>query len=185
METTEARQAIIAALEAAQVTMEARHVPTTYNPNAGKDDWQHIAWSIVFRSPRGEFTTSYRQGIGHLPEDLRPKSWERVTIHQAQRIAWALKTGRNPDRRADHFHTGTPSKPLAPPDIADVVSSLVMDASAADYSSFAEWARDMGGNPDSIKELETFNACQRIALDLLRVFGPQTMEAIKEPAQSL
>lgn len=179
MSPDEAKAAVNRILADAGISMVAQHVPTTFDPKS--KDWQHIAWRVTFKSVRGEFSTDYKQGIGHLPN--YPKGYNvKLSLYDAEEIQHALKTGKVARRAGTMIFDG---KPLTPPDAADVASALVSDAYAAEYSSFEEWARDMGDNPDSIKAKGIFEACRSIALDLFRVFGTDVVQELREPCNEM
>jgi hypothetical protein len=178
MSPDEAKATVNRILADAGISMVAQHVPTTFDPKS--KDWQHVAWRVTFKSKRGEFSTDYKQGIGHL--SIYPKSG-KLTISDIEDIQYALKTGKV------HKHVGNsylPSgKPIPAPDPANVVSSLILDAGAADYAKFEDWAADFGYESDSIKALRIFEACRNTALDLNRVFGAHVVEALREPCNEM
>jgi hypothetical protein len=49
------------------------------------------------------------------------------------------------------------------PTAADVLSSLLEDASVEDYSSFEDWAADLGYDPDSRKAVRTYEECLELS----------------------
>ncbi len=172
-----AKEQVSLILADAGIAMTAKHVPTTFDPKS--KDWQHIAWRVEFSSPRGKFSTDYKQGIGHLPAGMVPAGG-RYTIYELERVQFTLSTGMVPRKDSDlgsNINFG--AKPLPKPEAADVVYSLVSDASAADYASFEDWAADMGDDPDSRQAEKTFNLCRQIALDLFRVFGADVVEKLR------
>lgn len=59
--------------------------------------------------------------------------------------------------------------PIAP-DAPSVLSSLLLDASAAD-TTFADWCEEYGRDTDSRKALDTFLECQQIGVNLKRLLG--------------
>ena len=183
-DTATARERLTAALTEAGVTMACQHVPTTFNPNAKGDDWNHIEWSCTIQSKRGKFTTKYCQGIGHLPKNLRVGVGfgTRITNHLAGGIISALATGRTQKIAGNQWSAG---KPLTPPDITDVVSSLLMDADAADYESYEQYAGEMGMDADSLKGQKIYEACRQVALDLNRVLGAALVEELRPLAGEL
>lgn len=60
-------------------------------------------------------------------------------------------------------------KPIAP-DAPTVLSSLMLDASAAD-TTFADWCSEYGYDTDSRGALDTFLTCQQIGAELRRLLG--------------
>jgi hypothetical protein len=170
-----AQEQVNRVLSDAGIAATFRHVPTEFDPRS--KDWQHVAWRVTFKSGRGQFTTDYRQGLGHLPEAVYPKNG-RLRIDQAEAVRRTLMTGKLCLLGKGYGFNPT-TQPIPTPDAADVVYSLVSDASAADYATFEDWARDMGEDTDSRKAESTFNACRQIALDLFRVFGADTVEKLR------
>jgi len=65
------------------------------------------------------------------------------------------------------------------PTAADVLSSLLVDAAVEDYSSFEEWAADLGYNPDSRKAWGTYQGCLMMAARV-RAFCGQDEEVFAE-----
>ena len=68
------------------------------------------------------------------------------------------------------------------PRIADVLYSLILDASAADYN-FSDWCADYGYSDDSIKALNTYKSCLETAQVLLKHFSPLTLRTLREMLQ--
>jgi hypothetical protein len=73
------------------------------------------------------------------------------------------------------------SKPKAP-NIADVLHSLIIDASAAD-ENFNDWCDSCGYLSDSIKALNIYKACLDTARALRKHFSPTVMANIRELLQ--
>jgi hypothetical protein len=74
--------------------------------------------------------------------------------------------------------TPTPKKPK----VADVLHSLIMDASAAD-ENFHDWCANYGYSDDSIKAMNTYKACLNIAVALRKHFSPDTLRQVRELLQ--
>jgi hypothetical protein len=74
--------------------------------------------------------------------------------------------------------TPTPKKPK----VADVLHSLIMDASAAD-ENFYDWCANYGYSDDSIKAMNTYKACLEIAVALRKHFSPDTLRQVRELLQ--
>lgn len=73
------------------------------------------------------------------------------------------------------------SKPKKPK-VADVLHSLIMDASAAD-ENFHDWCANYGYSDDSIKAMNTYKACLEIAVALRKHFSPDTLRQVRELLQ--
>jgi hypothetical protein len=176
----EAKAELARILAAAGVTMTAKHLPTTYDPTS--KEWQRVKWEVTIRSARGSFATEYSQGLGHLPN--WPKCGQPQSFDDVADVNETLKTGKicKIGPSGNWFIKG---KPLAPPELPDVMGSLLSDASAADYATFEEWARDMGDDPDSRRAETIFRACQQTALDLNRVVGAALVEQLRPIASEL
>ena len=70
------------------------------------------------------------------------------------------------------------------PTVADVLHSLFMDASAADYN-FSDWCDEYGYSDDSIKALNMYKACLDTATALRKYFSPDQRAAIKSIIQEM
>lgn len=74
--------------------------------------------------------------------------------------------------------TSTPKKPK----VADVLHSLILDASAAD-DNFHDWCANYGYSDDSIKAMNTYKACLETAQALRKHFSPDTLRTVRELLQ--
>lgn len=174
-------------LTQSQITATFKYVPSDYDAKGEfpsrypEASWNALHWRVTFTSPRGAFTTDYKQGLGHLPPEVYPRNMRSISINQDAALKRTLATGK-----LCHIRQSTDyAKPIPTPDPVDVLGCLFMDAGAAEYSSFEDWAQDFGSNPDSIKALNAYNACRNTALDLFRVLGSALVEKIKPLAQEL
>lgn len=68
------------------------------------------------------------------------------------------------------------------PKVADVLRSLIMDASAAN-ENFDDWCDNYGYSSDSIKALNTYKACLDTARALRKHFSPDTLRQVRELLQ--
>ena len=76
------------------------------------------------------------------------------------------------------WDTPKPKKPK----VADVLHSLILDASAAD-ENFHDWCANYGYSDDSIKAMNTYKACLEIAVALRKHFSPDTLRQVRELLQ--
>ena len=108
----------------------------------------------AWRVSFGKFTTDYYTGTGHrkMPKGFKPNN-----------------------------NMGIKAKPTTPC-AADVLYSLLSDASAADQS-FGDWCSDFGYDADSIKALNTYQACEKIGREMRVLFDTQTRELFREVLQ--
>lgn len=68
------------------------------------------------------------------------------------------------------------------PKVADVLHSLILDASAAD-ENFHDWCANFGYSDDSIKAMNTYKACLEVAVALRKHFSPDTLRTVRELLQ--
>jgi hypothetical protein len=122
--------------------------------------------------------------IDYVGETVRDDDWQcdqwRVTISSKAGF-WST----------DYFTgLGLRTKPRASwdkpnpkkPKVADVLHSLITDASAAD-ENFHEWCANFGYSDDSIKALNTYKACLDIATHLRKHFSFETLRQMRELLQ--
>ena len=68
------------------------------------------------------------------------------------------------------------------PKVADVLQSLILDASAAN-ENFHEWCANYGYSDDSIKAMNTYKACLETAQALRKHFSPDILRQLRELLQ--
>lgn len=100
---------------------------------------------------------------------------EPVTDDMANMDPWTCKLSRSEDGKrfalTVPFFMGMGHYGKAP-DTATVLNCLISDAgSVEDASSFAEWASELGYDPDSRKAEKIFKACKRGQVHLKRFLG--------------
>ena len=113
-------------------------------------------------------------------------------VGEAQRDGWPCDqwrvalTGKAGYWSTDYFTgLGLRTKPNAwgerkpkKPTVADVMYSLFMDASAADYN-FSDWCDEYGYSDDSIKSLNMYKACLETATALRKYLSPEQRAAVQ------
>lgn len=106
--------------------------------------------------------------------DTDSKEWQgashwRVTLRYGKRQLTVLYS-------MGAAHTGEPNA-------ADVVHSILSDASIADSAgSFEDFCSDLGYDNDSIKALKSYKACVRMAKKTAQFFGDD-LQTFQEAAQ--
>jgi hypothetical protein len=65
------------------------------------------------------------------------------------------------------------------PDLCDVIAALVSDSDVLNYSSYEEWAPEVGFDPDSRKGLEVYSECLKTALALRNGIGEEGLAKLK------
>lgn len=81
-----------------------------------------------------------------------------------------------------YMYEKTPAKPKKPK-VADVLHSLILDASAAD-ENFVDWCANYGYSDDSIKAMNTYKTCLDTATALRKYFAPDVLRQIRELLQN-
>jgi len=143
--------------------LEALPVKIDYVGETIRDDnWQCDQWRVTLSSKAGFHAFDYFTGLG-----LRTKAAPMHNPPRINTIAWV-----------DWQKTRKPHKPK----IADVLHSLILDASAAD-ENFHDWCANYGYSDDSIKAMNTYKACIEVAVVLRKHFSPDTLRTVRELLQ--
>lgn len=116
-------------------------------------------WRVTLSSKAGFQSFDYFTGLG-----LRTRTYSNY--------------GRNWDAMKKKRYDDKPKKPK----VADVLHSLIMDASAAD-ENFHDWCANYGYSDDSIKAMNTYKACLEVAQALRKHFSPDTLRQLRELLQ--
>ncbi len=132
------------------IDFKAHHVRAP--EKAESDNWQETAdrWLCVINGVEFDYYT----GIGHRiakGDPSRPFKGADYSFNELKH--------RMSDSGLKSFISQ--SKPVAP-ELDDLLENLLSDAGAAEMS-FEDWAGDVGYDTDSIKALETYRECQKIA----------------------
>lgn len=151
-------------LEALGITIDATYVP--HKTPSGESPV--LRWRIsVRRNGRQFHETDYSAGCAHSPEYNR--NGGRVTVAVVQEC----DTGWRADR------PGWYGTPVPPPDVADVMRSLLLDASSTD-ENFNDWCANYGFDTDSRKAEASFNQCRETAAALRRTFDRDEMASLED-----
>jgi len=157
------------------LTMTAEFVPFSQSRNAKKNPQVNdlsINWSITINRGNRSLTTDYMQGIGHLPEEIKQKSFNRITIAEYETIQFACETSKIGffSDVSKKIIIKPNNKKLNPPTLEDVLYCLLLDSEVLNYDSFESWANEFGYNVDSIKDQKVYNECMKIALKFKSMF---------------
>ncbi len=134
-----------------------------------RGDWPCMAYAVqIFRNKRMIWTGAYRMGTGYRgPFPASPGQSSQWPF--AASLYYALKANRNlVDKQlvADASAWIANRNKVRPP-LADVIYSLLSDASGAD-ETFSDWCGNYGYSDDSIKAREIYDTCRDIASALRR-----------------
>jgi len=123
------------------------------------------------------------EDVEHLPVKIRyigevPSKWSsssnRTTVDQ-----WIITvTGKDGCHHMFDYFTGLGRRKVRnkpePPKVADVLYSLLSDASA-EQRNFHEWCSDYGHSLDSISALNTYRSCLDTAHALRKCFSNELL----------
>lgn len=138
--------------------------------------WQSLNWKCTLkRFGRPFLTTDYGQGVAHCPAEKR--KWP-IAADKARAVAAEIETGRE---ALPGMFGGTPraGKPIAPPSIGAILSSLAMDSSVLDSGGFEAWASEYGYSTDSRSAESTYRACLENALALQGAIGGRALSELR------
>lgn len=151
-------------LENLGITIAATFIP--HDTPAGETPI--LRWKISVRRNGQEFhSTEYSAGCAHAPEYKRAKALTAAVKAECETgIVYGSRIG----------------KAVPPPAVADVVHSLLLDASNTG-ERFEDWAANYGFDPDSRSADRMYRACQETAAALRRAFDRDELAALETAFQ--
>jgi hypothetical protein len=177
-----------ATLQAAGLSISCEFVPFSRSRNAA-EKLPSLNWRVTVYMLSGVvLTTDYGQGSAYAPS-YKPTFTSRRTLADQDRdlmVAWECETGGH---AIGVRHTGTVeaygslSKKVSPPTAADVLYSLLSDASAIDSPTYEDWADDYGYDRDSRKGEAIYRACIEIGLKLRAALGEPLLSELRDATQ--
>ena len=175
-----ARQELESAMADLGLTIKSRFVPLSQSRHAG-DKYRSLNWRVtVCVGTRELFTTDYSAGEAHCPAykqrlTVRDKyANSRMIDHETEKGTTARYMPS-----LDHISAGA----AILPDPCDVVSSLVLDASALDSATYEDWASEYGYDEDSRKGEQIYRQCLETALRLRAALGDSGLNRLRDAAQ--
>jgi hypothetical protein len=160
------RQAVADKLAEMSISYSVRYVGET-----SRDGWKCDAWAVTLarsarvlpsghNMPAVQIEEPFYTGLGLRTKPMAPigKPYLPGTLAHEEWMKGA--------------------KPKAP-HAADVLCSMVRDAEACE-TSFSVWCAEMGMDSDSIKALNTYQACERIGHGMRALFGQAELAALRE-----
>lgn len=160
------------------INYEAEFVPFSKSRHAKKDaklsDMQ-LNWRIKLSKVKTCFECDYSAGIGHIPGYVHQLFGE-MTVEVADEIKGVCERGR-----CNMKHPGSSlASQIPPPPLWDILSSLASDSDVLNYSSFEDWALELGYDADSRKAEKIYQDCLKQALALRNLLGKETVEKLLE-----
>lgn len=147
-------------LKKLDITFKSVHVAFIEDEN-----WPHDLWRCTIKYKSSVYVCdNYKTGIGHRRLDLFVK--KEFTNYGSKRY-WNKYIGKYLTEQ-EAAKAGW-LKPTAP-SVADVIHSLLSDASGAD-NTFEDWCSDFGYDSDSRKALDIYLKCQKNLLEMRKLFG--------------
>lgn len=135
----------------------------TYVGKVEDKEWPHYLWSVAIQRKGGVYVTQYKTGLG-------------LVVQRKGTMKCGFPKGTVGYKRWEEASM-VPKKPTN----ADVMYSLLSDARALD-TSFEYWCDDYGYDNDSIKALNTYQACCEIGKEIKKCF---TREQVSEMEKAL
>lgn len=125
-------------------------------------------WNITVSYKLKSYSTSYFAGIGN-----------RELIRAVKK-----EGNRYYNRMLDQFKTELEAcraqwLKLINPNIADVMHCLLIDARCSE-GTFEDFCDELGYNSDSIKDLNTYLACQKTRNGMIRMLGRELFEELSQ-----
>lgn len=152
-------------LDTLGITIDAAYLP--HKTPAGEQP--RLRWRVSVRRNGLEFhSTEYSAGCAHAPE------YKKGGGHYGRGVTAAVVA----ECETGTIYWDRLGRPVPPPDVADVVHCLLMDASGTD-ERFEEWAANLGYDPDSRKAEAVFNSCRDVAAALRRTFTAQELDSLE------
>jgi hypothetical protein len=146
-------------------------VPFSKSRNS-KDKVPSLNWKVsLFLKDKCVLTADYSAGQGHCPSYSQNR-----TIYVDEAVRFECEKGHQ------HLGSNLKGKPILPK-MEDVLSSLILDAEVLNYSTFEEWADNMGYNPDSRKHETIYIACLKMGLKLRNGLGDEIIKQLQELLQ--
>jgi hypothetical protein len=163
------------------VTYSARFVPQSKSRNRAKPELL-INWRFTLTSTTDRMDGDFQQGISFAPyyNDARHrKDWQHTIARLASERGEGFTDLDAVARSSyDEELLSGDTRALSAPDVAAVLSCLVLDSSAKDMS-FEEWCREYGYSDDSRSAERTYNYCVQTARDLNRVFTSEQLARLR------
>jgi hypothetical protein len=163
--TTETKQPdrLARALDALQITIEARFIPWSESRNKSEKD-PSLNWAVdVYVAGRKILSdVDYMQGSAHCPAYKLPY---RNSVDGSALIRKECETGKEWTPGGITFRV-----PIAPPSTHEVLYSLLQDSDALN-APFEEWATDLGYDADSRTAEKIYQQCLQTGLRLRSGIG--------------
>jgi len=180
------QERIEAAIKDLGLSLSYKFVPFSQSRNKDKEH-KSLNWIVTLTRGETSLSFEYSAGTAHCPTYSRPLRVNTPYDKRMKQEAVSEECERGMPMKLTHLGwlppmRATRAKPILPSD-ADVISSLVLDASVLDEPSFKSWANSLDYDTDSRKAEAVYKACLEIALKLRAMIGEAGLRALQEACQ--
>lgn len=159
----------------AGLTVAAVFVPWSQSRNA-KEKEPSLNWRVTLQCKgRNVLTCDYSAGSAHAP--AYKKGWDGAHEKRAA-IREECEKGKTV-KRAFSIGAFTYGAAILPESL-DVIRSLLLDASALDHGSFADWCAELGYSADSMQARAVYDECIAHAVAFRAAVGPEMFAKLQE-----
>ena len=146
-------------------------IKVEYAGKTKRGDWECYQWTVTigaeYGNKHGFWVLPYYCGLGHTENK---KGIAGKNPYTPRTSAWETWNSQNL----------IPKKPSND----EILHSLILDASAADYN-FCDWCAEYGYSDDSIKAVTLYKECCETAQKLRKYFGRETIKQLEEQLRDL
>jgi hypothetical protein len=176
------RETLEAAIAKHNLDITTEFVPFSRSRHAG-EKLPQLNWRVTLhdtKAKRAILTTDYSAGMAYAPS-YTGNAFQGMTGRDMELVHHECEHGRPAAYTNGSVYSV--GKKKIEPITADVIYSLVSDASVLDYSTFENWADDMGYDPDSRKGEGIYRLCLSHALALRNAIGEAGLAELREASQ--
>lgn len=131
------------------------------------------------RAGREVLTGDYSMGCAHCPAYKR---YANDAYFRGRGVEFECEQGLPASVTEQTVYFGLPKRAIRPK-LDDVMYSLIQDGTGALEMPFKDWALEYGYSDDSISARETYDACLAHGLALLRAFGQDALNKLRDAFQ--
>lgn len=185
---TTPQERIEAAIEQLGLTFEYKFVPFSQSRNKTNKS-PSLNWLVTLKRGNNSMSFDYSAGCGHCPANKlkfkpngnMPFDYHKELMKRAIADEWEVGVAMKVLHHSQRPYDAT-NKKILPKD-ADIIYSIVLDASAIDSGSFEEWASEFGYDTDSRAAEAVYKACLDTALKLRAIIGDAGLRTLQEACQ--
>lgn len=153
---------------------------------ADKVKHPQLHWLITLERGKKSMQFEYHEGMRHV------KGYKQIHKTKYDQRRWeecyrkTCETGKlyRPSESGEYFFSpilGPKTQPA--PLLPNILYCIVLDAEVLNYSSYEEWAPELGFDPDSRKGEEVYRLCLKQSLALKQLVNDAELEQLREALQ--